>query len=163
MRSALRDNRRSRAIALMDLPPACSRRIRTTVSTTNIPISPPGKPCRCLNHRNGGSLLDADHPANRVPFAPRSTILADAKHAARGTALFGYSMSANLIDLQRDAMIADQSTQVTIPMDSSACFRGPFTSDEIQITFLALTSCTKWRRRCFHVVSRWQWLLRQPC
>ena len=71
--TTLRDNRKSRAIALIGLPPACSRRIRTTVSTTNIPISPPGKPGRCLNHQNEGSLLDADHPANGVPFARRST------------------------------------------------------------------------------------------
>mgnify|MGYP006956294655 CR=1 FL=1 len=34
----LRDSFRSRAIALIGLPAACSRRIRTTVSTTNIPI-----------------------------------------------------------------------------------------------------------------------------
>ena len=71
--TTLRDNRKSRAIALIGLPPACSRRIRTTVSTTNIPISPPGKPGSCLNHRNEGSLLDADHLANGVPFARRST------------------------------------------------------------------------------------------
>ena len=43
------------------------------VSTTNIPISLPGKPGRCLDHRNEGSPLDADHPANGVPFARRST------------------------------------------------------------------------------------------
>ncbi|WP_374414324.1 LLM class flavin-dependent oxidoreductase, partial [Novosphingobium colocasiae] len=46
---------------------------RTTVSTTNIPISPPGKPGSQLHHQNEGSLLDADHPANGVPFARRST------------------------------------------------------------------------------------------
>src|SRR3546814_9969097 len=68
-----RDTRKSRAIALIALPPAYSRRIRTTVSKTNIPISPPDYPGRCLNHRNEGSLLDADHPANGVLFARRST------------------------------------------------------------------------------------------
>eukprot|EP01037_Dinobryon_pediforme_P019033 gene19033-19380_t len=54
LRTTLRDSRRSRAISLIALPPACSRLIRTTVSTTNIPISPPENPGRCLNHRNGG-------------------------------------------------------------------------------------------------------------
>ncbi|MFZ2995273.1 tyrosine-type recombinase/integrase, partial [Sphingobium sp.] len=41
---------------------------------TNIPISPPENPAGCLNHRNEGSLLDADHPANGVLFARRSTV-----------------------------------------------------------------------------------------
>ena len=68
-----RDRCRSRAIALIALPPAYSRRIRKTVSKTYIPISPPENPGSCLNHRNEGSLLDADHPANGVPFARRST------------------------------------------------------------------------------------------
>jgi hypothetical protein len=58
---------------LIAFPLACSRRIRTIVSTTNIPISPPGKPGGQLHHQNEGSLLDADHPANGVPFARRST------------------------------------------------------------------------------------------
>lgn len=31
---------------------ACSRRIRTTVSTTNIPITPPGKAGSLLHHQN---------------------------------------------------------------------------------------------------------------
>ena len=73
LRTTLSDNRRFRAIAFIGLPPACSRRTRTTVSTTNIPISPPEKPSRCLNHRNAGSLLDTDHPAKAVPSARRST------------------------------------------------------------------------------------------
>ncbi|WP_298174980.1 hypothetical protein, partial [Novosphingobium sp.] len=47
---------------------------RKTVSKTNIPISPPENPASCLNHRNEGSLLDADHPANGVLFARRSTV-----------------------------------------------------------------------------------------
>ncbi|MGV3513331.1 MAG: hypothetical protein ACO1OX_15120, partial [Novosphingobium sp.] len=47
---------------------------RTTVSKINIPISPPENPAGCLNHRNEGSLLDADHPANGVLFARRSTL-----------------------------------------------------------------------------------------
>ncbi len=34
-----RDSFRSLAIALIGLPAACSRRVRTKVSTTNIPIS----------------------------------------------------------------------------------------------------------------------------
>ncbi|NNM78643.1 alpha/beta fold hydrolase [Sphingomonas sp. ID1715] len=68
-----RDTCKSRAIALIALPPAYSRRIRTTVSKINIPISPPENPAGCLNHRNEGSLLDADHPANGVLFARRST------------------------------------------------------------------------------------------
>ncbi|WP_380765647.1 tyrosine-type recombinase/integrase, partial [Sphingobium scionense] len=34
---------------------------------------PPENPAGCLNHRNEGSLLDADHPANGVLFARRST------------------------------------------------------------------------------------------
>ncbi|WP_237246080.1 OsmC family protein [Sphingopyxis witflariensis] len=38
-----------------------------------MPISPPENPAGCLNHRNEGSLLDADHPANGVLFARRST------------------------------------------------------------------------------------------
>jgi len=63
----------SRAIALIGLPPACSRRIRTTVSTTNILTPPPDNPGSRLNHQNEGSLLDADHPAKGVPFARRST------------------------------------------------------------------------------------------
>ncbi|MEZ5679861.1 MAG: hypothetical protein R3E14_01030 [Erythrobacter sp.] len=58
---------------MIAFPLACSRRIRTIVSTTNIPISPPGKPGGQLHHQNEGSLLDADHPANGVPFARRST------------------------------------------------------------------------------------------
>jgi hypothetical protein len=37
----LRDNRRSRAIALIAFPDANSRRILNTVSNTNIPNSPP--------------------------------------------------------------------------------------------------------------------------
>jgi uncharacterized protein (DUF1919 family) len=37
-KESLRDSLRSREIALIDLPAACSRRIRTTVSTINIPI-----------------------------------------------------------------------------------------------------------------------------
>jgi hypothetical protein len=41
LRTTLRDNRKSRAIALIGLPLACSRLIRRTVSKTNIPISPP--------------------------------------------------------------------------------------------------------------------------
>ncbi|MDT7529859.1 hypothetical protein OVY29_14440 [Sphingopyxis sp. SE2] len=73
MRITFRDTCKSRAIALIALPPAYSRRIRTTVSKTNIPISPPDYPAGCLNHRNEGSLLDADHPANGVLFARRST------------------------------------------------------------------------------------------
>jgi hypothetical protein len=48
VKSALRDSRKSRAISLIALPPAYSRLIRTTVSTTNIPISPPENPGRCL-------------------------------------------------------------------------------------------------------------------
>jgi len=75
LRTTLRGNRRSRAIALIAFPLACSRRIRTTVSTTNIRISPSGKPGSLLHHRNEGSLLDADHPANGVPFARRSTVV----------------------------------------------------------------------------------------
>ncbi|MDT7527295.1 Hsp20 family protein [Sphingopyxis sp. SE2] len=74
MRITFRDTCKSRAIALIALPPAYSRRIRTTVSKTNIPISPPDYPAGCLNHRNEGSLLDADHPANGVLFARRSTL-----------------------------------------------------------------------------------------
>jgi hypothetical protein len=41
LRTTLRDNRKSRAIALIGLPLACSRLIRRTVSKTNILISPP--------------------------------------------------------------------------------------------------------------------------
>src|SRR3546814_3070716 len=78
-----RDTRKSRAIALIALPPAYSRRIRTTVSKTNIPISPPDYPGRCLNHRNEGSLLDADHPANGVLFARRSTVVTPQNAPAR--------------------------------------------------------------------------------
>src|SRR3546814_1532551 len=63
--------------------PAYSRRIRTTVSKTNIPISPPDYPGRCLNHRNEGSLLDADHPANGVLFARRSTVVTPQNAPAR--------------------------------------------------------------------------------
>ena len=48
--------------------------MRTTVSTTNIPISPTAYPVGRLNHRNEGSLLDADHPHNGVLFARRSTL-----------------------------------------------------------------------------------------
>ncbi|WP_454888800.1 hypothetical protein [Sphingobium indicum] len=76
MRITFRDTCKSRAIALIALPPAYSRRIRTTVSKINIPISPPENPAGCLNHRNEGSLLDADHPANGVLFARRSTFRA---------------------------------------------------------------------------------------
>ena len=90
-RTTLRDTRRSRAIALIAFPLACSRRIRTTVSTTNIPISPPGKPGSPLHHQNEGSLLDADHPANGVPFARRSTAdpsnVTSGKRASRETTL----------------------------------------------------------------------------
>jgi hypothetical protein len=39
LRTTLRDSLKSRAIAFIGLPAAYSRRIRTTVSTTNIPIS----------------------------------------------------------------------------------------------------------------------------
>jgi hypothetical protein len=39
LRTTFRDSFKSRAIALIGLPAACSRRMRTTVSTTNIPIS----------------------------------------------------------------------------------------------------------------------------
>ncbi|WP_200894573.1 2-keto-4-pentenoate hydratase, partial [Sphingomonas sp. SRS2] len=42
--------------------------------TTNIPISPTDNPVGRLNHRNEGSLLDADHPAKGVLFARRSTV-----------------------------------------------------------------------------------------
>ena len=44
LRTTLRDRCRSRAIALMAFPDACSRRILNTVSNTNIPISPPDTP-----------------------------------------------------------------------------------------------------------------------
>jgi hypothetical protein len=37
LRTTFRDSLRSRAIAFIGLPAAYSRRIRTTVSTTNIP------------------------------------------------------------------------------------------------------------------------------
>src|SRR3546814_3698546 len=83
LRITFRDTRKSRAIALIALPPAYSRRIRTTVSKTNIPISPPDYPGRCLNHRNEGSLLDADHPANGVLFARRSTVVTPQNAPAR--------------------------------------------------------------------------------
>ena len=56
-------------------PPAYSRRIRTTVSKANIPISPHELPRGCVSYRNEGSLLDADHPSNGVLFARRSTTL----------------------------------------------------------------------------------------
>ncbi|PCG08143.1 hypothetical protein COA17_13790, partial [Sphingomonas ginsenosidimutans] len=44
LRTTLRDRCRSRAIALMAFPDACSRRILNTVSNTSIPLSPPDTP-----------------------------------------------------------------------------------------------------------------------
>ena len=41
----------------------------------------------CLNHRNEGSLLGADHPANGVPFARRST-------TRRSTTTFGIRLTS---------------------------------------------------------------------
>src|SRR3546814_16305762 len=72
LRITFRDICKSRAIALIAFPPAYSRRIRTTVSKTNIPTSPTENPPGCLNHRNEGSHLDADNPANGDLFARRS-------------------------------------------------------------------------------------------
>ncbi len=76
LRTTLRDRCKSRAIALMAFPDACSRRILNTVSNTSIPISPPDtRQANSLDHRDEGSLFDADHPATGVPFPRRSTIL----------------------------------------------------------------------------------------
>jgi hypothetical protein len=57
LRTTLRDKCRSRMIALMAFPAACSRRILNTVSNTNIPISPPDT-CQAssLDHRDEGSF-----------------------------------------------------------------------------------------------------------
>ncbi len=65
--TTLRESRKSRAIALIGFPSACSRRIRKTVSTTNIPISPPGKPDSSQHHQNEGPLLDAE-PQSQCPM-----------------------------------------------------------------------------------------------
>src|SRR3546814_12475561 len=43
----------------------------------------PDYPGRCLNHRNEGSLVDADHPANGVLFARRSTVVTPQNAPAR--------------------------------------------------------------------------------
>ncbi|AMK21857.1 ADP-ribosylglycohydrolase family protein [Sphingobium sp. TKS] len=56
--------------------PSPTPEITPRARTLTIPISPPGKPGSLLHHQNEGSLLDADHPANGVPFARRSTLLA---------------------------------------------------------------------------------------
>src|SRR3546814_5820225 len=61
LRITFRDICKSLAIGLIAFPPAYSRRIRTTVSKTNIPTSPTENPAGRLNHRNEGSLRSEDH------------------------------------------------------------------------------------------------------
>src|SRR3546814_16567918 len=73
LRITFRDICKSRAIALIAFPPAYSRRLRTTVSTTNFPTSPTETPAGRLNHRNEGSLIAPAHLANGLLFARHST------------------------------------------------------------------------------------------
>ena len=74
LRTTLRDRCRSRAIALMAFPDACSRRILNSVSNPNIPSRRlTHRQASSLNHRDEGSFFDADHPATGVPFPRRST------------------------------------------------------------------------------------------
>ena len=69
LRTVLREIFRSRAISLIDLPlTRCSRRIRPTVSTTNIPVARPPSKRTAQQAKIKGSVLDADHPGKGGHF-----------------------------------------------------------------------------------------------
>ena len=75
LRTVFRDKFRSRATCRIDLPfTRRSRRIRPIVATDQHPPPPASRRSRQARaHRQGGSILNADTPFNRVKFARRNT------------------------------------------------------------------------------------------
>jgi hypothetical protein len=97
------------AISLIDLPlTRCSRRIRPIVSITSIPRHPLETKGSPTAQESGGSILDADPPAQGVKFAGRNT------HSVRPQIAASLSLLAMMNRCRR--ILRHRSTLPSLPV-----------------------------------------------